>query len=77
MSCYLQNDFEKAKKHIKIALGQQPERQQYLQAMTLLLEKLEEFEAANQYIDRLLKLDPSNRGYQQIKMRILFNMKKQ
>ena len=77
MSCYLLDDFEKAKKHIKIALDQQPESQQYLQAMTLLLEKLEESEAAIQYVDRLLKMDPSNRGYQQIKMRILLNMKNQ
>ena len=77
MSCYLLDDFEKAKKHIKIALDQQPESQQYLQAVTLLLEKMEEFEAASQYVDRLLKMDPSNRGYQQIKMRILLNMKKQ
>ena len=77
MSCYLLDDFEKAKKHIKIALDQQPESQQYLQAMTLLLEKMEESEAAIQYVDRLLKMDPSNRGYQQMKMRILLNMKKQ
>ena len=77
MSCYLLDDFEKAKKHIKIALDQQPESQQYLQAVTLLLEKMEEFEAASQYVDRLLKMDPSNRGYQQMKMRILLNMKKQ
>ena len=77
MSCYLLDDFDKAKKHIKIALDQQPESPQYLQAMTLLLEKLEEFEAAVQYVDRLLKMNPSNRGYQQIKMRILLNSKKQ
>ena len=77
MSCHLLGDFDKAKKHIKIAIDQQPESQQYLQAMTLLLEKLEESEAAIQYVDRLLKMDPSNRGYQQMKMRILLNMKKQ
>lgn len=75
MSCYLQEDFEKTKKHIQIALDQQPESQQYLQAMALLLEKLEEYEQASQYLDRLLKVAPGNRGYQQMKMQNMLKLR--
>ena len=39
--------------------------------MTLFLEKIEDFEQANETVDRLLKIAPDNAGYQQIKVRIL------
>ncbi len=75
MSCYLQEDFDNAKKHMKIALGQQPESQQYLQALSLLLDKLEEYEEAGKYLDRLLKVAPGNRGYQQMKMQNMLKLR--
>ena len=71
MSSYIQDEYDETKKHLTIALEQQPENEQYLQAMTLFLEKIEEFEQANTTVDRLLKIAPSNAGYQQLKVRIL------
>ena len=70
MSCYLQGDLEITKKHLGIALNQQPQSEQYLQAMALVLEKMEEFEAASRMVDRLLERAPDNIGYQQLKVRI-------
>ena len=77
MSCYLQDDLETATKHLQIALDQQPKSEQYLQAMTLILEKMEQFEKAGRMVDRLLELAPDNIGYQQLKKRILQNLKKE
>ena len=77
MSCYLQDDLETATKHLQIALDQQPKNEQYLQAMTLILEKMEQFEKAGRMVDRLLELAPDNIGYQQLKKRILQNLKKE
>ena len=77
MSCYLQDDLETATKHLQIALDQQPKSERYLQAMTLILEKMEQFEKAGRMVDRLLELAPDNIGYQQLKKRILQNLKKE
>ena len=77
MSCYLQDDLETTTKHLQIALDQQPKSEQYLQAMTLILEKMEQFEKAGRMVDRLLELAPDNIGYQQLKKRILQNLKKE
>jgi len=59
MSAYIQEDFDETKKHLAIALAQQPDDQQYLQAMALFLAKIKEFKEANAIIDRLLIMDPS------------------
>ena len=77
MSSYLQDDYDETKKHLTIALEQQPENEQYLQAMALFLEKIKEFEQADQMIDRLLKIAPDNRGYQQMKIQSQQNLKSQ
>jgi len=45
--------------------------------MTLILEKMEQFEKAGRMVDRLLELAPDNIGYQQLKKRILQNLKKE
>ena len=77
LSCYSQQDYEKAKKHIKIAFEQQPQSQQYLYAMVYVSEKLDEYEEANRYVDLLLKIAPGNRDYQEAKRRILLKLKKE
>ena len=74
MSSYLQEDFDETKKHLGIALEQQPENEQYLQAMVLFLEKIEEFKQADQMMDRLLKIDPENAVYRQMKDNALRNL---
>ena len=75
MSAYIQEDFDETKKHLAIALAQQPDDQQYLQAMALFLAKIKEFKEANAIIDRLLIMDPDNVGYQQMKLEVLRNLK--
>ena len=77
MSSYLQDEYDETKKHLTIALEQQPENEQYLQAMALFLEKIKEFERADQMIDRLLKIAPDNRSYQQMKIQAQQNLKSQ
>ena len=77
MSSYLQNEYDETKKHLTIALDQQPENEQYLQAMALFLEKIKEFEQADQMIDRLLKIAPDDRSYQQMKIQAQQNLKSQ
>jgi len=75
MSAYIQEDFDETKKHLAIALAQQPDDQQYLQAMALFLAKIKEFKEANAIIDRLLIMDPDNVGYRQMKLEALRNLK--
>lgn len=74
MASYLQEEYDETKKHLGIALEQQPESEQYLQAMALFLEKIKEFKQADQMVDRLLEIAPDNAGYQQMKRQALQNL---
>ena len=74
MSAYLQEDYDETKKHLAIALEQQPENEQYLQAMALFLEKVKEYQQADQMVNRLLEIAPDNAVYQQMKVQALRNL---
>jgi len=73
MSAFVQGDYDETKTHLGIALEQQPENEQYLQAMALFLERIKEYKQADQMMDRLLKIAPDNPVYKQMKIQNLQN----
>ncbi|MEL7496923.1 MAG: cytochrome c3 family protein [Planctomycetota bacterium] len=67
MSAFLQRDLEKTEKHLKIAHEQQPENETYLLGLATYYVQVQNAEAAIQFTDQLLSLDPNHQGYQNLK----------
>lgn len=68
MSCYLQNDLPSTEKHLKIAVEQEPDNASYLTALAAYYIRVKELDQANKIVDRLLKIDPQDKGFLQLKL---------
>ena len=67
MSSYLQKDMAATEEYLLKAWKQQPDSPTYLLGLATMYVQLEDANNAILFVDRLLKLDPSNRQYQMLR----------
>lgn len=70
MSSYLQDDLSTAEKHLKIAAEMEPERDGYLMGLATFYLQLKKAEQAEEYIGKLLEIDPDHPGYLALKRQL-------
>ena len=70
MSSYLQDDLVTAEKHLKIAAEMQPDQDGYLMGLATFYLQQKKLEEAEEYIDKLLKIDPDHPGYLALKRQL-------
>ena len=70
MSCYLQDDFNNAEKHLKIATEMDPQQPGYKVGIATYYLNQKKSSEAEGYINELLKLDPDHPGYLSLKRQL-------
>ena len=67
MSSYLQDDLVTAEKHLTIAAEIQPEDDRYMMGLATFYLQLKKLPEAEEFISKLLAIDPEHPGYQALK----------
>lgn len=70
MSSYLQGDLTLAEKHLKIAAEMQPDQDNYLMGLATFYIQVKKISQAEEYINKLLEIDPDHPGYLALKRQL-------